>query len=732
MSSNVAIEVRDVTKIYKLYDSPIDRLKEGLSPFRKRYHREFFALNGVSLKINKGDTVGILGQNGAGKSTLLKIITGVLSPSSGEVTVNGRVSALLELGAGFDPDISGLENVYFNGTLMGFSREEIDSKLNDIFSFAEIGDYFFQPVKTYSSGMFVRLAFSLAVHIDPEILIVDEALAVGDTVFQNKCMEKIKSMMNRGVTTLFVTHSLETVNTLCNKAYVLDAGKVFTYGKAQVVTLQYYQLLREREHASHALQQAQSEEEKEALILSYEHKKGEVRNKNSEYDYRYGTKDASIIDFKIFNSQGAESNIFRSGERFVVQMLVEYLNVVENPCFGITISNVAGQNLLSIHTFHDGDVKSVPQNCGDLLSVELETTMALNPGKYLLSIGAMDTRSLHDFKNLDARKNILTLEVFGKEFYHGIVHHEPKTHIQRGVLPNHANTDGIDVSEVSMEIKSDLMIYHEALDSIDIEVSGRCNAHCSFCPRERLTREVAILDVSVFDTLLREIREIRAEGPSMVYFTGLGEPLYNRNVFMFADKMKKAFPNCSIGMTSNGTLLDKGICDQLISSEINGFECSFQSVNKVDYETAMGRGSFDRVVGWMSYLAKNNNGKVFSVSTVINGQSLDEIEEYRLFWEKIGVNVSAREIHNRGGFLKKEEGLEEIAVRNGCGLFNSRLFVAGNGDVLACCHDLDGQSKLGTIGVDSLLSILDKKRKLAEEKQLFPMCSFCNDSCGQY
>ena len=192
MAEDIAISVNDVSKMYKLYDNPMDRLKESLGLSRKKKYKEHYALNHVSFQVHKGETVGIIGTNGSGKSTILKIITGVLSPTAGEIAVNGRISALLELGAGFNGEYSGLENVYLNGSMIGFSREEIDAKLQSILDFADIGDFIYQPVKTYSSGMFVRLAFAVAINIDPEILIVDEALSVGDVFFQAKCYRKFE------------------------------------------------------------------------------------------------------------------------------------------------------------------------------------------------------------------------------------------------------------------------------------------------------------------------------------------------------------------------------------------------------------------------------------------------------------------------------------------------------------------------------------------------------------
>ena len=218
-----AIRVSDLVKIYKLYDKPGDRLKEAFG-FAKGRHRQHYALNGVSLAIHQGETVGIIGTNGSGKSTILKIITGVLNPTAGQVEVNGRISALLELGAGFNMEYNGIENIYLNGTMIGFSEKEIDEKLQDILDFADIGDYVNQPVKTYSSGMFVRLAFAVAINIEPEILIVDEALSVGDVFFQAKCYHKFEEFKKLGKTIVFVSHDLSSISKYCDRVILLNKG----------------------------------------------------------------------------------------------------------------------------------------------------------------------------------------------------------------------------------------------------------------------------------------------------------------------------------------------------------------------------------------------------------------------------------------------------------------------------------------------------------------------------
>jgi lipopolysaccharide transport system ATP-binding protein len=226
-----------------LYEKPIDRLKEALSIKHKSYHNDFYALNNISLTIKKGETVGIIGKNGAGKSTLLKIITGVLSPTSGSITINGRISSLLELGAGFNPEYTGIENIYLNGTVMGMSRKEVDEKMKDILDFADIGDFVYQPVKTYSSGMYVRLAFSVAINVSPDILIVDEALAVGDARFQMKCFKKLNDLKENGTTILFVSHAIDQVRSFCTKGVLINDGKIIFQGDPKEAGVKYFDLI---------------------------------------------------------------------------------------------------------------------------------------------------------------------------------------------------------------------------------------------------------------------------------------------------------------------------------------------------------------------------------------------------------------------------------------------------------------------------------------------------------
>ena len=241
--SEIAINVSDVTKIYKLYDRNRDRLIDSFGLSKKPRYKEHYALNKMSFQIKKGETVGIIGTNGAGKSTILKIITGVLNPTEGEVEIDGRISALLELGAGFNPEYTGIENIYLNGTMMGFSKEEVENKMEDILNFADIGEFVYQPVKSYSSGMFVRLAFAVAINIEPEILIVDEALSVGDVFFQAKCYKKFEEFKKRGKTILFVSHDLGSISRYCDRVILLNKGTKLAEGTPKEIIGMYKRLL---------------------------------------------------------------------------------------------------------------------------------------------------------------------------------------------------------------------------------------------------------------------------------------------------------------------------------------------------------------------------------------------------------------------------------------------------------------------------------------------------------
>ena len=297
--SDIAISINDISKVYKLYDNPMDRLKESLGLTRQKKYKEHYALDHVSFQVHKGETVGIIGTNGAGKSTILKIITGVLSPTQGQVVVDGRISALLELGAGFNQEYSGIENVYLNGTMIGFTKEEIDAKLQDILDFADIGDFVYQPVKTYSSGMFVRLAFAVAINIDPEILIVDEALSVGDVFFQNKCYRKFEEFKKQGKTILFVSHDLSSISKYCDRVVLLEKGRKIGEGEPKEIIDMYKKVL--------VGQLDKVSDTKKSQALSSGAKWKDSMNLNPNHD-EYGSGLAEFEDYCAYDNEGNITN----------------------------------------------------------------------------------------------------------------------------------------------------------------------------------------------------------------------------------------------------------------------------------------------------------------------------------------------------------------------------------------------------------------------------------------
>lgn len=306
---NTAISVKHLTKIYKLYDKPIDRLKESLHPLKKQYHKEFYALNDVSFEIKRGETVGIIGKNGAGKSTLLKIITGVLTPTSGSVHVHGRIASLLELGAGFNPEYTGVENIYFQGSLMGYTREEMEAKIDQILQFADIGEHIHQPVKTYSSGMFARLAFAISINVEPDIFIVDEALAVGDMNFQAKCMTAMDRIKQKGTTILFVSHDIGSVKSLCERGIYIKHGVLHSIGKASDVAELYMQEMREnmnQELSSFLVDQIENADNGNVLLDN----NSIVFKKSKEFDdkvshFRYGSGEAKVTYVEVLDTEGS-------------------------------------------------------------------------------------------------------------------------------------------------------------------------------------------------------------------------------------------------------------------------------------------------------------------------------------------------------------------------------------------------------------------------------------------
>lgn len=363
------IDIKHLNKVYNLYDKPIDRLKEVLSPTHKCYHREHYALNDISLEIKKGESVGIVGKNGSGKSTLLKIITGVLNPTSGEINVKGKISALLELGAGFNPEYTGIENIYLNGTMMGYSKAEMDEKVDDIIAFADIGDFINQPVKTYSSGMFARLAFAVSINVEPEILIVDETLSVGDTRFQIKCMDKMKEMMEGGTTVLFVSHDINAIRRFCTKCVWINEGRLKEIGSVNTVSDHYMDFLK--------ILDVENERKKEEHVSEIE-----FIPKNNVV--------AEVVEFKVLNIKNEIIDTMYYDETIKIRMVYDvYDEAIKNPVLGVAIRSCDDKYINGLNTLLDN--KKIPWKYGrnQMVLEYVDGILALS-GKYYFDVALFE------------------------------------------------------------------------------------------------------------------------------------------------------------------------------------------------------------------------------------------------------------------------------------------------------------------------------------------------------
>ncbi|GAK56585.1 ABC transporter protein abcA [Candidatus Vecturithrix granuli] len=399
MSDEVVISVKNITKTYQLYNSHADRVKEALHPFRKKYHHAFYALQDVSFDVHKGEAVGVIGRNGCGKSTLLQIVCGILKPTAGTVEVKGRISALLELGAGFNPEYTGRQNVYLNGAILGFSKAEMDARFDKIVDFADIGEFIDQPVKTYSSGMYVRLAFAVQVCVDPDVLIVDEALSVGDVFFQQKCFARIREIIAKGTTCLFVSHDTIAVQNLCQRACLLQKGQVVFLGDAQEAVSRYFGTIGEKPGVK-----TQTYPEDRPSI-----KPIDVFVSNDFYDverilehnilqhstHRHGTRGIELLAARVTDNLGRDTMQVEMLQHLIFSLLLQANEAIVEPSAGIHLFDrlgnlvfAAGTRQLGIHLPDLAD--------GEQMIVILKLALNVQPGEYTFSLGTSEPSTDHN------------------------------------------------------------------------------------------------------------------------------------------------------------------------------------------------------------------------------------------------------------------------------------------------------------------------------------------------
>lgn len=443
-SDEIAISVENVAKCYEIYAKPGDRLKQFFVPRMKKfytstntqYYKEFWALRKISFKIAKGETVGIIGKNGSGKSTLLQIICGTLSATSGEVKAHGRVAALLELGSGFNPEFSGRDNIYLNASVLGLSQEEIDAKYDDIVAFADIGQFIDQPVKTYSSGMVVRLAFAVQSQIDPDILIVDEALSVGDAKFQAKCFERLKRLKERGTSILLVTHSSEQIVTHCNRAILINEGSLIDIGEPRSIVNKYLDILFGRTQSrNQELQDASAVQEGFAGMpadsapvdardhdpLNFERDVFYSRIGYNHLEYRWGDGAASILDFELWADDEKYPSQLKTGQTLRLRISIKFHRELFNPILGLTIKTKEGVTVYGVNSesLRFKEFEGLGE-CDSTCSIEMRFKCLLASGDYFVSLG-LASRGVDDVVPHDRRYDSIHLHVSPDTRFHGLV-----------------------------------------------------------------------------------------------------------------------------------------------------------------------------------------------------------------------------------------------------------------------------------------------------------------------
>lgn len=398
------ISFQGVSKSYPIYASPRDRLKELLTFNRRRCHEDFWALRDITFEVERGETFCIVGENGSGKSTLLQIVAGILAPTSGSVDVRGRVSALLELGSGFNPEFTGRDNVYLNAAILGFSTPEIDRIFPRIEAFAEIGSFIDQPVKTYSSGMLVRLAFAVAIHMEPEILIVDEALAVGDIYFRQRCMRKVHELRSRGITILFVSHAVGDVKALGDRTMWLDGGRIRAIGDTDHVVSQYLAAMVEKDTAYLRLRQRETPAREETVTAP------EVVTEIPNIDHRYGDGRAEILGIAVLDPYGRKLGLLQPGEPIVVRISVKAHDHLAQPNVGFMFRNHLGMDFSGTNTTREGFLMP-PMIPGDVYTVDFHLQLpVLYPASFSFSPAIADG-DLVNYRMCDWIDNAVTLQM---------------------------------------------------------------------------------------------------------------------------------------------------------------------------------------------------------------------------------------------------------------------------------------------------------------------------------
>lgn len=425
MKNSIAISVDNVSKTFKIPHEKISTLRGAfVSALREKSYEKFSALKNVSFEVKKGEFFGIIGRNGSGKSTLLKILAGIYTADKGTIQIDGLISPFLELGIGFNPELSGRDNIYLNASVLGLTKKEIDDKYNDIVAFSELKRFIDQKVKNYSSGMQVRLAFSVAIHANRDILLMDEVLAVGDTNFQSKCLTLFNELRASGKTIILVTHDTTYVEEYCDKALLLNEGKIISSGNPKKVINKYAEI-----NATNENSRLEIENEKKKKEISENSKKSNLTKEESKKDNvifgRYGNKKARILEYSIFDQEGKKTYTLETGKMFVAKFKIKFYQKIKKPAFGIMFRKNPHENLFGIHNLHRKKplvIDYINKNC--ILEVEIASKVNLYPGIYYVTIACASQESFTKYELLDSMENIINVNIIGHKKFWGMVNSE--------------------------------------------------------------------------------------------------------------------------------------------------------------------------------------------------------------------------------------------------------------------------------------------------------------------
>ena len=412
-----AIKVQNLSKRYRIYDSPWQKLRDALGFGSPKTDREFWALDDIHFEIEPGQTLGIIGQNGSGKSTLLQILAGILFQTRGTCAVDGRISALLELGSGFNPEFTGRENVFMNGAILGLDTRRMEQRFDAIAAFAEIGNFMNQPVKTYSSGMFMRLAFAVAVHVDPDILLVDEALSVGDLIFQHRCMHRMNSLRNSGKTIVLVTHDLDAVTKFCDRALLLDGGRLLEDGRAEIVVQKYRALMFERERRKGGFENGEAAGSNAENVSLAEMP---IARTIPNIDHRFGSGEAAVLGVELLDADGCATREVYGGQNITIRISVRFDHPIEQPIIGFTLRDRMGIEISASNTSFAGQYLP-PARKDQIVTSDFRVDLPLlAPGSYSISPAvAKGSVLMHDM--CDWIDNALVFTLRAQELVYGIV-----------------------------------------------------------------------------------------------------------------------------------------------------------------------------------------------------------------------------------------------------------------------------------------------------------------------